>query len=35
MEYIQGGDFFDIINSQGIMDDRQARFYIACYILAL
>ena len=35
LEYIQGGDLFDLIEKQGIMNDNQARFYIACFILAL
>ena len=35
LEYIQGGDLFELINNQGIFSDHEARFYIACFILAL
>ena len=35
MQFIEGGDFFDILREIGLLNSRQAKFYMACLILSV
>eukprot|EP00942_MAST-04A_sp_MAST-4A-sp1_P012094 g12094.t1 len=35
LEFLQGGDLFGLLEQKGIFNDKYARFYIACTVMAL
>eukprot|EP00944_MAST-04C_sp_MAST-4C-sp1_P001001 g1001.t1 len=35
LEFLQGGDLFSLLELKGIFNDKYARFYVACTVLAL